>query len=262
VRKVTELQNGKRKDERIYLGGFEVFRRYNGDGQAVTLARETLHVMDNKQRVALIETKTLDVASPFTPHPSLVRYQLGNHLGSAALELDDQAQVISYEEYHPYGTAAYEAARSNTETAKRYRYTGKERDEETEFTYHGARYYSPWLGRWASCDPSGLSGGINQYVYANSDPIGFVDLGGMQPGSPNDSPKPPQSRPRRESIPRRSSPKVSSVPLGKRHWRDATTEEHPHEIRRYIYKSLQKRLIKRPLVRVNTRTRNKYLEMS
>ena len=62
-----------------------------------------------------------------------MRYQLGNHLGSAALELDDQAQVISYEEYHPYGTTAYEAARRQTETPKRYRYTGKERDEETGF---------------------------------------------------------------------------------------------------------------------------------
>jgi hypothetical protein len=36
-----------------------------------------------------------------------VRYQLDNHLGSAALEADGQAQVITYEEYHPYGSTAY-----------------------------------------------------------------------------------------------------------------------------------------------------------
>ena len=61
----------------------------------------------------------------------LIRYQFGNHLGSASLELDDQAQIISYEEYYPYGSTSYQAVRSQTEAPKRYRYTGKERDEET-----------------------------------------------------------------------------------------------------------------------------------
>jgi hypothetical protein len=85
--------------------------------------------MDDKQRIALVETRTL----PRTPDPNdpllLIRYQFGNHLGSASLELDEQAQIISYEEYSPYGSSTYQAVRSQTETAKRYRYTGKERDE-------------------------------------------------------------------------------------------------------------------------------------
>ena len=34
VRKVTERQNGTRKSERIYLGGFEIYREYNGNGAA------------------------------------------------------------------------------------------------------------------------------------------------------------------------------------------------------------------------------------
>ena len=33
VRKVTETQNGKPKDERIYLGGFEVYRKYTAMGR-------------------------------------------------------------------------------------------------------------------------------------------------------------------------------------------------------------------------------------
>ena len=42
VRKVTERQNGTRKDERIYLGGFEVYRKYDGSGTGVMLgARDT-----------------------------------------------------------------------------------------------------------------------------------------------------------------------------------------------------------------------------
>jgi len=179
VRKVTETQNGKPKDERIYLGGFEVYRKYNGNGQTVVLERETLHIMDDKQRVALVETKT--ITNPDDKSPiQLIRFQLGNHLSSAAVELDDRAQVISYEEYHPYGSTAYHAARSLTETPKRYRYTGKEWDEETGFSYHGARYYAPWLGRWSSPDPLGIADGMNIYCFVNGHPIGSVDGDGMQ----------------------------------------------------------------------------------
>jgi YD repeat-containing protein len=84
VRKVTESRHGKPKDERIYLGGFEVYRKYNGNGETVTLQREMLHVMDDTQRVALVETRTrLEAADPASR--KLVRYQLCNHLGSAAL---------------------------------------------------------------------------------------------------------------------------------------------------------------------------------
>ena len=51
-----------------------------------TLERETLHVMDDKQRIALVETRTHgDDGSA----AQLIRYQLGNHLGSASLELDE-----------------------------------------------------------------------------------------------------------------------------------------------------------------------------
>ncbi|MHC1764911.1 MAG: SpvB/TcaC N-terminal domain-containing protein [Verrucomicrobiia bacterium] len=127
VRKVTEQVAGGVNDERIYLGGFEIYRK-NG---ATPLVRETLHIMDNKLRIALVETRTL----PDTPDPrdslQLIRYQSGNHLGSATLELDDEAQIISYEEYTPYGNTSYQAVRSQTERPKRYRFTGKERDEES-----------------------------------------------------------------------------------------------------------------------------------
>ena len=77
-----------------------------------------------------------------------MRYQHGNHLGSAVLELDDQANIITYEEYFPYGSTSYQAVAAQTGVPKRYRYTGKERDEENDLYYHGARYYAPWLGRW------------------------------------------------------------------------------------------------------------------
>jgi RHS repeat-associated protein len=177
VRKVTELGTGRVKDERIYLGGFEVYRK-NG---ANPLVRETLHIMDDKQRIALVETRT----QGNDPAPQqLIRYQFGNHLGSASLELDDQAQIISYEEYTPYGSTSYQAVRSQTETPKRYRYTAKERDEETGLYYHGARYYAPWLGRWTSCDPLWLTESANLYTYALDRPNTLVDLTGYGSDEP------------------------------------------------------------------------------
>ncbi|UQA61432.1 SpvB/TcaC N-terminal domain-containing protein [Polyangium aurulentum] len=177
VRKVWE-HNGI-AEERIYLGGFEIYRR--SEAGSLVLERETLHVMDGAQRIALAETKTVDASVPNLVVSSRVRYQLGNHLGSAALELDETGLVISYEEYHPFGTTAFHAAASGVEvSAKRYRYTGKERDEETGLYYHGARYYAPWLGRWTSADPAGVVDGPNLYAYGRNSPLRFVDPDGRQ----------------------------------------------------------------------------------
>jgi hypothetical protein len=102
VRKITERQNGARKNERFYIGGFEVYREFDAGGN-VALERETLHVMDDKRRIALIETQTIaNGAAVASPAPAQ-RYQFGNHLGSTSLELDEAGGLISYEEYSPYG---------------------------------------------------------------------------------------------------------------------------------------------------------------
>jgi RHS repeat-associated protein len=174
VRKVIERQTGARQKERIYLGGFEIYREYNGDGGTVTLERETLHVMDDQQRIALVETRTVgdDDSSA-----QLIRYQFGNHLGSASLELDEAGGIISYEEYYPYGSTAYQAVDKRIKAAaKRYRYTGMERDEETGLAYHGARYYAGWLGRWTVVDPK-MENYISEspYVGMGNNPVTHVD---------------------------------------------------------------------------------------
>jgi RHS repeat-associated protein len=168
-------------EERIYLGNYEIYRKYNGNG--LKLERETLHIMDDKQRIALVETRTVDNTGGNDPAPrQLIRYQYSNHLGSASLELDEEAQIISYEEYTPYGSTSYQGVRSHVETSKRYRYTGKERDEETGFSYHGARYYACWLGKWVSVDPSALTNDskrpISTYAYGNLNPLVFIDPDG------------------------------------------------------------------------------------
>src|SRR5262249_40070791 len=85
------------------------------------------------------------------------------------------------EEYYPYGSTSFQAGRSAAEVSlKQYRYTGMERDEETGFTYHGARYYAPWLGRWVRADPIGVKDGTNAYKYVSDKPNILVDHNGLQ----------------------------------------------------------------------------------
>ena len=84
----------------------------------------------------------------------VTRYQLSNHLGSVAMELDATGRTLSYEEYHPYGTTAYRRpTRRLPVAARRYRYCGMERDEESGLSHHNARYYAPGSGDGPSPTP-------------------------------------------------------------------------------------------------------------
>ena len=179
VRKVTERANGTRKNERICVAGIEIYREFAADGISVTLERQTLHVMDDRRRVAMVDTRTRGDEAEVPRQ--LVRYQVVDRHGTTSLELDEQAQIISYEEYTPYGATSFQEVRGALKSAqKRYRYVGMERDEESGFAHHGARYYLPWLGRWSSADPIGIAGGINLYRYADDEPIGRSDTNGRE----------------------------------------------------------------------------------
>jgi RHS repeat-associated protein len=138
--------------------------------------RTTNKLSDDTKTFALVETRTGE-------NP-VMRYQYDNHLGSACLELDANANIISYEEYHPFGTTSYRAGRSYAETSlKRYKYCGKERDEETGLYYYGARYYAGWLCRFVSVDPLQHEyPHYTPYQYAGNMPITYIDLDGLEPG--------------------------------------------------------------------------------
>ena len=179
IRKITITssesgKNGIVKDERIYIGGFELFRKYSGADKG--LERTTLNLMDGETRFLMIERRNdVDDGS----EKCLERYLTINHIGSNTLELDEVGRIISCEEFTPYGSTAFQANDMAIRTAaKRYRFTGMERDEETGLSYHSARYYIPWLGRWLSSDPIGIAGGLNLYCYCGNDPVNRNDTDG------------------------------------------------------------------------------------
>lgn len=190
IRKITEnfaaegIIPGK-KEERIYIEGFETYRTYQSN--VINFERESLSLMDGDTRFVMIEKVKINTRPITDPSENigsrLIRYQLHNNIGSAAIELNDEAEVISYEEYHPFGTTAYQAMNATIKAAaKRYRFTGVERDDETGLEYHGARYYLPWLARWLNTDPIGVGDGVNVYMYSKNSPLLMSDTGGTQAG--------------------------------------------------------------------------------
>ena len=179
VRKLTV--KGGRTEERVYVGGVEEYRAYVGsdplDEEAVDEATFTEHAPGG----LTLDIKLRRHGKPVAKPKPLYRYALGNHLGSTSLEVDEDGKVVSYEEYHPYGTTAYRAVRSGVDVdVNRYRFTGMERDEETGLAQHGWRYFASWLGRWGSADPIGLGDGLNRYAYCGGNPVGYVDPTGTR----------------------------------------------------------------------------------
>jgi RHS repeat-associated protein len=188
VRKISFSAAGVAQSERIYIGNYEVYRSYGNTG-ALTLERHTVIVPDGAKHLALVET-SYDKTNPAAKPVTAIRYQFSNRLGSACLEVDENAAVITYEEYFPYGATSFIAGKSAAEVSlKRYRYTGKERDTENGLYYHGARYYVAWLGRWTSCDPLRTAGGASLYEYVESNPFRYTDETGLQGAAPTDEDK-------------------------------------------------------------------------
>jgi RHS repeat-associated protein len=101
-----------------------------------------------------------------------------DHLGNIRLVIDESNQVLSAQDYYPYG----EILRGFTSGgySAKYLFTEKERDIETNYDYFGARYYDSELGRWLSVDPlADKYPGWSPYNYCLNNPLRFIDPMGM-----------------------------------------------------------------------------------
>ncbi|MCB1214484.1 MAG: RHS repeat-associated core domain-containing protein [Deltaproteobacteria bacterium] len=222
VRKVSQRLKNQGKtlevEDKLYLGSYEIKRVYlcplalkgdfqkikanlntaeldlsklktdlEQDGASKILERQSLKLKQGEKLLLLYHLWTQDDLNreSTTANKSQWRYQLSDRLDSISLELNEQTQLISYEEYFPYGGTAYVAGNQAIQVAiKEYRYSGQERDHSTGLYYYGARYYAPWLGRWLSPDPAGTIDGLNLYAFVEGNPITFRDVGGMGKNRP------------------------------------------------------------------------------
>lgn len=169
VMKLVRKQGGK-LEARIYIG--ELFGHYRWDIETNTSnENNVLHVMDDQQGISRIRRGP---AHPDDTGPD-IQFQLGDHLGSSNLVVDDNGSFMNREEHYPYGETSF-----GSFSKKRYRFTGKERDEESGLSYHGVRYYITYLLRWINTDPSGTVDGLNLYRYTKNNPSNGNDPSGGQ----------------------------------------------------------------------------------
>lgn len=186
VRKITQrvtdvASNTVELTEKIFLDGCEIKRIVAGGTEV--LKRFTSHIGDGTNTLAHIHSWEKDQLARETDDIAKrkIHYQLSNHIGSSSLELDENGDVITYEEYFPFGGTSFIAGRSKREIdMKDYRYSGKERDDFTGLYYFGYRYYAHWLGSWMSPDPIGPKDSENLYLYVHNNPVNLVDPNGLE----------------------------------------------------------------------------------
>jgi insecticidal toxin complex protein TccC len=159
----------------LYLPGLE--RRTTATGSSV--AEDLSVITVGEAGRAQVRVLQWESGKPEAISNGQVRYSYDNIIGSGMLELDSVGDIISLEEYYPYGGTAIWTARSTAEADyKTTRYSGKERDA-TGLYYYGYRYYQPWAGRWLSADPAGTEDGLNLFRMVQNNPVILRDKNGL-----------------------------------------------------------------------------------
>ena len=167
IRKLVRRQGGAISAS-TYLGNAFEHHRWTEPGGSAG-SNNQLHVLDAEQRVARLR---VGPAHPDDRAPAVL-YELRDHLGSGITAVDPSGAFVNREEFTPYGETSFGGY-----ARKRYRFTGRERDEESGLDYQGARYLACWLGRWTAVDPAGPADGPNPYPYCRSNPVSRIDPGG------------------------------------------------------------------------------------
>ncbi len=107
-------------------------------------------------------------------------YFYGDDMLGTSRTIFTSAGVLCYDaDFYPFGG---ERPYTNT-CAQNYKFTGKERDAESNLDNFGARYFGSSMGRFMSPDP--LAGHtedpqtLNRYVYVRDNPLSLTDPTGL-----------------------------------------------------------------------------------
>jgi len=113
-----------------------------------------------------------------------VHYYISDYLGSSNVVANGSGAIENESDFYPFGGEEQITAGLS---GQRYKFTGKERDPESNMDYFGARYYGAGLGRWVTADYSEngsiieLPQTLNKYNYLYNRPVYGTDPDGRCP---------------------------------------------------------------------------------
>lgn len=111
-----------------------------------------------------------------------VRFYAHDHLGGINVVTNSSGSPIELMEFKPYGEFARHEKYGGSQNVSWEAFTGKPLDNETGLMYFGARYYSPFLGRFLTPDTVVQSPmdpqTFNRYSYCGNNPVNRVDPSG------------------------------------------------------------------------------------
>ena len=109
-----------------------------------------------------------------------VYFYHSDHLGGASWITDHDGNPVQHLQYLPYGEPYVD--QRTIGYSERFRFTGKERDEETGYGYFGAKYMDHELmTMWLSVDPmADKYPSVSPYAYCAWNPVKLVDPDGRE----------------------------------------------------------------------------------
>ena len=116
-------------------------------------------------------------SSPTTDGQGLRSYELTNHLGNVLATINDKGNVVSAQDYTPFGMSLI-GRTTNTE-GYRFGFNGKEYDVAFKTIDFGERGYRANLGRFTSVDPlQTRAPGLTPYRFGFNNPMRYNDPDG------------------------------------------------------------------------------------
>jgi len=108
---------------------------------------------------------------------SYARYYHYDYRGSTVALTDGSGNVTDRFEYSAYGTLIYRTG--NTDTPFLFNGRFAVQTDPNGLLYMRARYYNPYICRFINPDPIGFSGGLNWYMFADGNPVNYLDPYGL-----------------------------------------------------------------------------------
>ena len=153
-----------------------------GDGSRYTYRATQSVELGAGFQVPAGSTFTAEVVACDGPYEFGYEYVLRDHLGNGRVWFTDAdgdgevgaSEVVGREDYYPFGLGLGGAG-----AGRRYRYNGKELNEELGLYDYGARWYDPAVARWGQIDPlADEYAPVSPYNYVLNNPLIFIDPDG------------------------------------------------------------------------------------